>query len=124
MKPDDVSTKLFLDDVRKPPDSTWAVVRNHGAFVRYIEENGVPEVISFDHDLADEHYQALDAESYAAVGGTFREKTGCECARFLIQRGEFPKLAIIHTLNPVGAEHLIKLLSPHCEVRRQPRSMP
>jgi hypothetical protein len=53
-------TKLFLDDVRMPPDQTWDIVRNYDAFVAYITAHGVPDIIAFDHDLSQEHYAALD----------------------------------------------------------------
>ena len=59
---------LFLDDVRQVMDTfhytkhpvytedNWDVVRNYNEFCNYIQDNGVPALISFDHDLADEHY--------------------------------------------------------------------
>ena len=59
---------LFLDDIRDPQTSVflrnqdfyrntkWVVVRSHDEFVSYITHNGMPDLISFDHDLADEHY--------------------------------------------------------------------
>lgn len=65
------NNKLFLDDIRIPKDAInlipssfnkfywendWDVVKNYNEFVQYIEVNGVPEFVSFDHDLADFHY--------------------------------------------------------------------
>ena len=55
---------LFLDDERYPKQVTWVnlplvdwvIVRNYNEFVKKIEEDGMPVFISFDHDLADEHY--------------------------------------------------------------------
>ena len=56
---------LFLDDLRNPkdviwvnlPEVEWTVVRNYDDFVNTIIDKGVPTRISFDHDLADEHYR-------------------------------------------------------------------
>ncbi len=114
------SRKLFLDDVRQPYDSSWDVARSYAEFAAYVSEHGVPEVISFDHDLADEHYLALDAESFVEASVAFTEKTGCACAWLLITLGQFPRLAIVHTFNPAGAHHLMKLLAPYCKVVRAP----
>ena len=65
-------TFLFLDDIRNPSDvgnyiraslaelfskENWIIVRNYKEFCNYIEKKGVPNVVSFDHDLADEHYR-------------------------------------------------------------------
>ena len=57
---------LFLDDVRQVMDTfhytkhpvytedNWDVVRNYNEFCNYIQDNGVPALISFDHDLGGE----------------------------------------------------------------------
>lgn len=44
-------TKLYLDDQRTPIEKGWTVVRNYKEFVAYIENNAMPDIISFDHDL-------------------------------------------------------------------------
>lgn len=61
--------KLFLDDLRLPShvwrdtidpdyedDRSWVIVRSYSAFVSWIMENGLPNLVSFDHDLVYEHY--------------------------------------------------------------------
>ncbi|WP_426276294.1 cyclic-phosphate processing receiver domain-containing protein [Chryseobacterium sp. S-02] len=56
---------LFLDDIRYPIEAyhytkqdiflrkDWHIVRNYEQFINWILEKGFPEIISFDHDLAD-----------------------------------------------------------------------
>ena len=66
--------KLFLDDIRMPKDAIglvpsnlnqfywqndWVVVRDFHQFCNYMQKFGVPDFISFDHDLADDHYNDL-----------------------------------------------------------------
>lgn len=103
--------KLFLDDMRKAPDFTWDVVRNYQEFVAYIKLHGVPDVISFDHDLGDEHYiEYTHGENYRLTTGQelpinynkFTEKTGYDCAKWLIENGLRPKEYLVHSMNPVG----------------------
>lgn len=110
---------LFLDDVRHP-DTTWMgfmygrgvdatiyktldwdVVKTYDEFVDFITNNGIPQWVSFDHDLADEHYKS-NSES--------TEKTGLECVKWLVEychdnNVPFPQWAI-HSANPVGAENM------------------
>lgn len=43
--------KLFLDDLRSPPDGTWVVARSVQAAKLYIETYGLPLHMSLDHDL-------------------------------------------------------------------------
>lgn len=87
---------LFLDDVRQPGsvesyinnqvlqvlyrNTTWVIVRNYNDFVNTIKERGLPEIISFDHDLADINYDPqTQQESFV-----YNEKTGYDCAKWLV----------------------------------------
>lgn len=123
---------LFLDDERLPGHVTWVnlpgavyeVVRNYGEFVEIIETHGVPRFVSFDHDLADEHYVAgfRDAQlnstgqlAFAVADNLVEvdygvEKTGYDCAKWLVdycadRNLVFPEFAV-HSMNPVGAERI------------------
>lgn len=127
---------IFLDDERNPWDVTWCdirrdyhynIVRSYNEFVGMIETLGyLPDFVTFDHDLADEHYAVMLKEveahqKYSAFvddehGGltiTFdygREKTGFDAAKWLvdfcIDRGlKFPEYAV-HSMNPIGRERI------------------
>ena len=111
---------LYLDDQRTPVDNIpdhepWVVVRNYDEFVDWISKNGVPNFISFDHDLADEHIndyfdqfyqQGYQHPSY----DSYKEKTGLDCARWLAQyceqTGEKINKVSVHSHNPVGATNI------------------
>lgn len=96
--------KLFLDDCRKSPDSSWDVVRSYIEFVSYIDKNGVPDYISFDHDLSFEHYPLAEENPGKDIPyNQYNEKTGYDCAKWLIERGTLPKHYRIHSMNPAGA---------------------
>jgi hypothetical protein len=109
---------LFLDDIRYPIEAyhytkqdiflrkDWYIVRNYEQFVNWILESGLPEIISFDHDLGDEHY--LDQNSQEFV-----EKTGYDCAKWLVEycmdnNADLPKF-YCHSMNPVGKENIESL---------------
>jgi hypothetical protein len=127
---------LFLDDERNLSDVTWVVlpskinhnwtvVRNYDEFVKTVIAFGVPEFVTFDHDLAEEHYATMikevEASRFTAFvddehGGlnlTFdygSEKTGYDCAKWLVdfcvdRNVKFPEYAV-HSMNPVGAERI------------------
>lgn len=58
-----IFAELFLDDIRTPNavysspyDGGWTIVRGYEEFVNAIQKYGVPDIISFDHDLEIEHY--------------------------------------------------------------------
>jgi len=110
--------KLFLDDCRNPPDSSWDVVRSYAAFVEYVEKNGVPDVISFDHDLGAEHYKEYSRIENARLEGriesiqyhSFEEKTGYDCAKWLVERGTLPQTVYVHSLNPVGRKNILFIM--------------
>ena len=79
----------------------------------------MPELISFDHDLADEHYNTdamYDSEdAYNKLYDSFREKTGYECAKWLIDycldnKKKLPTF-MVHSMNPVGKKNITDLLN-------------
>lgn len=117
-----MSYNLFLDDdpSRSPAlvanwmnvgvrhvyrENLWERVWNYDEFVNCITTRGLPEIVSFDHDLADEHY-APTGISY----DEFKDKTGYHCMQWMIQyimdNNLEPPEVHIHSLNPVGAENI------------------
>lgn len=114
---------LFLDDIRNPRavgnymepkylraqyyEEVWVVVRNYDLFVKLIEDYGLPVKVSFDHDLAQEHYTMAGNESYA----TFIHKTGLDAARYFIHKmqldNNFNAKVYVHSMNPVGTHNII-----------------
>jgi hypothetical protein len=115
--------KLFLDDIRMPIDvlgympahriynnPDWVIVKNYDEFIKTVEERGVPKVVSFDHDLADEHYGMQDNIEYDFMS----EKTGYHCAKWLIDycidhNTDIPELVMIHSMNPAGSKNILSL---------------
>lgn len=84
--------RLFLDDERNPPSPIWDIARSYDEFVAYIDKHGVPDVISFDHDLGDNEFDGMD------------------CVKFLIEKDLPINMFIVHSMNPVGRENLLGLL--------------
>jgi hypothetical protein len=46
--------QLFLDDVRSPQEEGWKIARSSGHAIRLCKLWGMPNRISFDHDLGGE----------------------------------------------------------------------
>ncbi len=44
--------KLYIDDMRCPPDDTWDLVRSTADAIVYVMTNGCPDEVSFDYCLA------------------------------------------------------------------------
>jgi hypothetical protein len=119
---------LFLDDIRVPLDAwnytkqtmflkeEWEIVRNYLDFTECIEKHGLPTLISFDHDLADNHYDiSIDYTKYYDSERDFEEYTGYDCAKWLINycmdnNKPLPKF-YVHSMNPVGKENIEQLLN-------------
>jgi hypothetical protein len=115
--------KVFLDDFRIPLDAArymhmrigannpiyldnWEVVKNYDEFVKVISENiDLITHVSFDHDLADEHYNSETWES-----PMYLEKTGLDCAKWMKEFYEQTKtdlpVIFIHSMNPIGTENI------------------
>ena len=121
---------LWLDDLRNPfldiegrvpkVDGTIEWVLNYEQFVQWIEKFGLPDVISFDHDLADEHYTPpqywhdYKVSKEYQESQNYQEKTGMDCAKWLVEycmdnREKLPTF-YIHSANPVGADNIKGIL--------------
>jgi len=128
---------IFLDDIRSPRDcglymqsrigskanmyllQGWRVVRTVQEFTEAIKQHaGKIDRISFDHDLAEEHYRsdlmALEGwEEYHNIDE--RELTGYDAAVFLKLHYQKENLKLpevfAHTMNPVGMEKILALFS-------------
>lgn len=125
----DGNVLLFLDDIREPiqcaeymytrlsndHDPDWNIVRTYKEFCDFIEEHGLPDLISFDHDLADDYsfIETLDKSHwYSNIHN--RAYTGYDCGKYLIahcfsKNVKLPKY-IVHSMNPVGTTNIQNLL--------------
>jgi hypothetical protein len=111
-----MSYVLFLDDVRDPawvyPQEAvddWMVCRSYAEAVAVIEDLGMPDRISFDHDL-----------------GPADDRTGYDLAHYLVSldldsggrswpdQFEYQ----VHSANPVGAENIRGLLDSYIAHRQ------
>lgn len=118
---------LFLDDCRKASDAYgytynplyidlhWLVVVDYDQFTDKIEHyydlmGVLPNIISFDHDLADVHYQHQSDIPYDDM----EEKTGYHCAKWLVDFCMDKKLELpeyySHSMNPVGKSNILGYL--------------
>ena len=100
--------KLFLDDLRTIEmvynvtlKSEFDIVRTYDEFVNYIEENGLPEFISFDNDLG------LDEQGKLAPDGLAAAKWLVYESGLDLQQLKFK----VHSANPVAAEQIRGLLN-------------
>src|ERR1051325_10128754 len=104
---------LFLDDYRKPSQVLelpigveWVVVKSYKEFVNVIIDKSVPKYVSFDIDLSPEHYKYhtfWPEYLNRYKNGLFKEKTGLDCADYLIQHCEKFKIPLpeinCHSMN-------------------------
>jgi hypothetical protein len=116
---------LYLDDLRTPTETIpnfeeWYVVRDYDQFVEWINTNGFPDYISFDHDLKDEHMEDYWKYQFKGIPtidyDTFIEKTGLDCAKWLVEYVEknntnLPRLLGVHSANPIGASNIQNFLN-------------
>ena len=103
--------KLYIDDIREPKNEGFIIVRSFEEAVNYMKENGIPEYISFDHDLGIKENGKL-------------EKTGLDIAKWIINQDLNGDLVIpenfefnVHSANPVGANNIKDLLNCYLEFK-------
>lgn len=83
--------KLFLDDIRNPPDNSWTIARTADVAIEFLKTGAVEE-ISFDHDLGEKFGTGYDVAAYIEEEVYFGRMT---C----------PKWGV-HSANPVGTANI------------------
>jgi len=99
--------RMFIDDERFPPrnETDWVIVRSSAEAIAFVQEIGVPQFISYDHDL----------------GG---DDTSMKFITWMIDAyldkkiSSFPVNYEVHSQNPVGAKNIRALLDGfiRCEI--------
>lgn len=130
---------LFLDDFRSQIDAfqlskdtdylkmKWIIVRSHDEFVKsitkYFSEDKCPAIVSFDHDLADEHYTIGEKTGYKEFDYSLVTiPTGYHSAQWLIEfcktnNLDFPAFKV-HSQSTVGRNNIIKLLEDFTNIKK------
>jgi len=129
-----MKTLLWLDDIRDPHISDWLMryapqfaygegqvvwVKDYDSFCKWIKENGLPDQISFDHDLGLDKFQSLREEGLSKrkfkklrQDGEF--KSGKDAANWLVDYCMDNKVGLpkwgVHSANPTGADNIRGLL--------------
>jgi len=102
---------MYLDDLRTPKDEFDFVVRSHDEAITIIKKYGIPNFISFDHDLGvDEEGKLL--------------KSGYDLAKWIVdsdldKRHKLPPNFSfkVHSQNPVGKQNIISLLESYLKYK-------
>lgn len=91
--------KLWLDDVRPPPDDTWIVTRTARGAIALLRAGGIDE-LSLDHDLGSDD---PGANGKAVLNWIEQE---------MHVRGRRPPKDIrVHSMNPVGRHSMSYIIA-------------
>lgn len=99
--------KLFLDDIRtvdmvydNSVVAEFDVVRTYEDFIKYIQQKGLPDFISFDNDLGLDKNGEVAPDGYAAAKWLAYE-SGLDLINLQFH---------VHSANPIAAEQIKGLL--------------
>jgi hypothetical protein len=95
-------SKLWHDDVRRPPDDSWLWARTNEDAIEILRAGGVTE-ISLDHDLGLEDVDPDSEGAYRRVGSS-PHGTGADLARWMCDHQLVPAKVSVHSWSPAGAE--------------------
>lgn len=129
-------TLLFLDDLRNPNTGNFIPegysftnivwVRNYDRFCKWITDNGIPEAVSFDHDLGTDvqlERMATGISKTQAKKLKRGTKNGMDCAKFLVNycMGKDAGLPLYfsHSQNSWGKANILGLLDSYTKFRKE-----
>lgn len=124
---------LWLDDMRDPLKTDWLLqyapefddvrdnvvwVKNYDEFVDWIDKNGLPYKIAFDHDLGDDVARLRVSNGMSKRQARIKKRdtlSGMDCAKFTMNYcldNDLPVPEVVsQSANPVGRENILELLS-------------
>ena len=104
--------KLYLDDIRTPKSDDFIIVRSFEEAIKFVQKNGIPNYISFDHDLGCDD-----------LGNIY--PSGYDFAKWLIEMDldnlyKFPKdfKFNVHSANPIGKKNIDGILNKYLEITK------
>jgi len=105
--------KLWVDDIRRPPDASWAWARTNAEAIEILRGGDVTEA-SLDHDMG------LHDEDPDAPGATERialdragHANGLDLVAWMCEHRVIPQTIEIHSWNRDGAHRMAKLFEMH-----------
>lgn len=108
--------KLFVDDLRQPPDSSWVLVRTVTEAIRILDTQDV-EVVALDHDIqhAEAYGQFLVTpypcpETYEPVARHVALINRLRSMNKIMVTDPDPIRVTIHTANPAGEARMRDIL--------------
>ena len=100
----------------------WIIVKTFDEFVNIVKEKGIPSIVSFDHDLAPEHWDFIYSDenwlksddAITVDYDSFIIKTGYHAAEWLLEycaslNIDTP-ICFVHSQNSVGKKNIQNLL--------------
>lgn len=87
--------RMFIDDLRNPPDDSWVIARTSSDALEYMRGHGCPMEISFDHDLGGDDIAMRVVKRMVEID--------------LDASGKFIPVGFVfhvHSANPVGARNI------------------
>lgn len=100
--------KVYIDDIRNPKASDFAVVRSSSEAINYFVKNGCPSYISFDHDLGGE-------DTSMKIVHWLIERDLNENGKFIPSDFDFH----VHSANPVGVKNIEGLLNSYLKHKQR-----
>jgi len=85
----------------------WEIVNSYNDFINWIEQNGLPDLISFDHDLEEARKRGIDAAKWLV--------------NYCMEKDLALPQYIIPFMNPVGAENIKALFENYTVFRKSER---
>lgn len=97
--------KIYVDDIRQPPDDTWILVRTNTEAISLLATGHVTE-ISLDHDIA---YLSKRRPGDGMIIEGFTDETFKPVAYYISLMKERPTV-LFHTANFDGGREMAKII--------------
>ena len=97
---------LYIDDIRDPKSEVTFIARSSAQAIKWMEDNGIPELILFDHDLG--------GDDTAMVVVKWMVTQDMDNKYVIPENFEFN----VHSANPVGVANIEGYLNSYLKFRK------
>ncbi len=114
--------KLWLDDIRNPPDDSFVVARSYAEAGALIIRDGFPNFVSFDHDLG----EGLTGYDFAKLLVEIdQDRSAYKPDNEIWEGFDLRKMLMpedfaftVHSANPVGRDNIEYILNNYLKFKK------
>jgi hypothetical protein len=105
--------KLWLDDIRQPPNNSWHWAKTVEEAIEYAQENEI-DYMSLDHDLGAVAPEGWRPSEAIYLAGNSSDGSGLDFVRWIVEHAAWPSgQIVVHSWNSAGSKRMCDMIDTY-----------